>query len=500
MKPIRQIKNINAIHSVFVGLSASILALSASGCNEGLPQQGAFPTTTAPAAGTPAAAAGGTSGAATGSAGTGTGTGGAGARTTTANGGGSGADDDAPAGGDRDGGPEDDSTGDGTVDGGASEPAQPTGPVIAACMGRDGEAVCDRMTLIMCAEQGTGEELETCATIDQCKAGLETGVCGVCDPGEFKCTEADLESCSMTGQWELKETCPTPALCSEEMQSCNPSECAPDAVKCDGGQLMGCNMDQTDFEMLEDCMGEDLCDETNKRCNECVPDSVVCNDAANAVLKCSADGKGPAEMPCMAPTSKCLDGACIQCETPDDCEASGECMEATCNNNMCGEEPKPRETPCSDGGKCDAVGTCAACLVGGDDCGPDQRCIAGLGCVTANPLETSISFGNTFTVRLNAGYGAEVTNVTGSGAASIRIRGAGSGQGENWEALPMNEVRSFTVSGPFDSASGICPARPSIGEEITLEFDGPAPMEGVAAPECGAYATVTIRATVGSAP
>ena len=381
-----------------------------------------------------------------------------------------------------------------------SSPMMPAGPVVAACMGRSGETVCDGAALIKCGEAGTAKSMERCMNAAQCRAGIEAGACGTCDPGVVQCMGAELRECSMTGEFMFKETCASEALCNEAMKACDKPGCQADEYKCDSGALLKCKEDLTDFAIEVPSCPVELCDQAGKKCNMCVPGSKEC--AGSMLRTCATDGSGYTDTKCAAPTDQCVEGRCVECTEDAECMPQSQCQQATCNKEMgkCSTPtPKTVGTECSENGgkKCSLAGTCVVCNTD-LDCNPSQRCSVVFGCVERQALVPGISIiAGVQYVTLNAGWGLKSKNPNELGTVTYSagfLQGGGtvptSGEGDLLQPVSQN-ARTVTFNGP---AGKTCQILPVSDTQLTLQFSTPSTDETNPA-SCNQ--SVTIYATKG---
>jgi hypothetical protein len=386
-------------------------------------------------------------------------------------------------------------------------PTVPTVKVVPACMGRAGEMVCDGAKMIKCGDMFEAAETMPCQNEARCRAGLEGGKCGACDPGIVMCTDADLYECSMAGEMMKVDTCDSPALCDEIGKKCDPAMCEMDQHKCEGGELLRCKDDLTDFAPKTSCAME-LCDEAGKKCNVCMPESKVCNGSTLEV--CSADGSGKQDMACPMDKPKCIKDQCLQCETSDDCKPPNECQTTMCMNGMCtAPSSKPVGTTCSSaGGKvCSLLGSCVACNTD-LDCASSERCSPVFGCIERAAITVISLLPGRYTVQVNAGYGLKITGVSGE-SSLISFTGGGAfaeavSTGKTVVDPLGDSTRTVTFSGPtgqqsFGGLNLNCSADVSLDSTgAKLNFADPAAVDsmGVATGMC-TYASVSIGATNG---
>jgi hypothetical protein len=370
---------------------------------------------------------------------------------------------------------------------GGAAGAMPAGQMIAACMGRNGETVCDGAMLIKCGDGGAAGHMERCMTAAQCRAGLPSGACGACDPGAVQCMGAELRECSMSGEFVMKEACASDKLCNEAAKKCDPPACEADEHKCDSGALLKCKEDRSDFEFAVPSCPPELCDAAAKKCNMCVPSSKECQ--GTTLRTCAADGSGFTDMKCAEPTDQCVEGRCVECTSNSECMPSNNCQDASCNmqTGRCNAAtPKPAGTACTEnGGKvCSLVGSCVACNTD-LDCNASQRCSAVFGCIARQALQAGISLlPGTHTVTLNAGYALKSRDPSSNlGLVSYSaglFAGGGqvprSGSGNLLEASP-DQARTITFTG---DSGATCPAIPQSDTEVMLQFATPVDMSSTA--------------------
>jgi hypothetical protein len=294
----------------------------------------------------------------------------------------------------------------------------PAAESVAACLAHAGETVCDGANLYHCVDQGGADSQDTCASAARCRAGLTTGRCGICEPGDYRCSDATLESCSTIGEWHMEKRCASAELCTQGLRkhSCDPMACEAGSFDCSNGRLRTCKSDLTDFDLGTPCDAE-LCDNKAGRCNECQPSTATCD--ATKVISCSADGKKSAQT-CSGTTALCQNGKCVECKSAADCKSSNACRPATCDtgSGTCGTgSTAPAHSTCTLAliarpGKCDYLGNCVPC-VDDTDCVPSQQCNVVLGCRDRPPLQMSLSvFAGVYVVTVAPGYKASIVATT----------------------------------------------------------------------------------------
>jgi hypothetical protein len=285
-------------------------------------------------------------------------------------------------------------------------------------MGRAGEMVCDGAKMIKCGDMFEAADTQPCQNEARCRAGLEAGKCGACDPGIVMCMESDLYECSMAGEMVMTEHCDSPALCDDVGKKCDPAACELDEHKCDGGELLRCMDDRTAFESKTSCPME-LCDEAGKKCNVCMPNSKMC--VGSKLEVCNADGSGKQDMDCPMDKPMCITDKCVQCMSNNDCMAPSDCQTTMCMEGTCTPpQSKAAGTACSsNGGKvCGLAGSCVACNLD-SDCSASERCSVVFGCIQRAAMTVVQLLPGVFSVQVNAGYGLAVDSQSGADAVTI---------------------------------------------------------------------------------
>jgi len=363
-----------------------------------------------------------------------------------------------------------------------------------ACVGRGGERVCDGAVLHHCRLDASSEAREACSSEVRCRAGLARGACARCDPGAFRCDGAELQTCTADGSYETVEACPSAALCSEQNHTCDPMRCAQGSFDCSTGALRTCSEDLTRFEILESCPAE-LCDATAGNCNECVPNERTCDD--ETLVRCDAEGRGPAREECGGETSLCQGGKCVQCREASDCSSGDECQPDVCDmgTGTCARgDYEPAHTPCANG-VCDYVGNCVRC-VDDRDCAPALKCNLVLGCVTRPPLEVALQLlTGTFQVTVAPGFDVDISAQYAAGSGTrVTVRESLFSlyctldtSGDTCELGASDEVRTLTISG---ASAQRCSASPTQGQRVELSFED---SSDTATTDCG-DPTLTLRA------
>jgi hypothetical protein len=111
---------------------------------------------------------------------------------------------------------------------------------------------------------------------------------------------------------------------------------------------------------------------------DCPPSSTECMVSGCSSGLC-ADTPAPIDSACSAGFCD-GSGACVQCNTDNECTPGAECNPVSCTSNNCVYNPSPYGFICSIG-YCDGAGTCDQCLVDAD-CPPSgSECVA-VSCLT----------------------------------------------------------------------------------------------------------------------
>jgi len=391
----------------------------------------------------------------------------------------------------------------------ASRPAAPNPNAVAACMGKPSSYVCDATTLYHCDGTGAYDRKTACTTAGECGAGLTSGTCGSCDPGQFRCTGASLEKCGDTGSWAASDTCASPDLCMADASMCMTMACAMGDFHCMGDELQTCNQSLTGFETKETC-NAGLCNDAAKRCNECVPDSKMCAGATTLIV-CSTDGM-QMQQPCSGDTPFCVTDQCVQCSADQDCSAAAsDCGTLACVSGSCTAAlPKPPETACtqvdSSPGVCDLGGNCVACITDTDCHDSGKRCNPLnllTPCETRNPLEVVGTLGSGYTVTVAPGYSVSVKRDDGAESVSITenfFTTYCAGPSNPCSIPSSSDTRTLMVSSPTLTApcSLPLPADYGAGDEADLAFGvDPSTIDGGAA-SCNLK--IELVASLGVAP
>ena len=376
----------------------------------------------------------------------------------------------------------------------AGAAARPPANSVAACMDKmPGEFACDGTTLYHCADMGTYELKQSCATAARCQAGLKSGKCGTCDPGQGRCTGFTPEKCDEMGVWQRGEECASQALCNEMTGECDRSGCEAGEYRCNGDSLEVCNRDLTGFETEEMCPAG-LCNKDKKRCNECEPETQKCENQT-VLSMCSADGEKQPDA-CGGETPYCLEDKCVECASNADCAPVAECQNAVCNHGTCeAGDPKPLKTSCDLGfgasGVCDLLGNCMACLDDSDCHDPRKRCnlLNVLSpCEDRSPLEVTPSLLGGYTVTVAPGYSVDVATPPGLILVNLGLVPCLGGC-----TLPSaSDARTYTFSGPA-CTGGLEKLLPQTQTTVaTLSF-GPADAAEDGSSSCQPNVTLTAR-------
>ena len=143
-----------------------------------------------------------------------------------------------------------------------------------------GAYLCNGMTLTQCRDDLTGfDTVMTCGTGTECNPVV--GACtALCTPGQYQCNDKTLRHCSSTQHWEDVSDCASAALCTTAADGSS-GQClmpgCPHAgdYTCSGATLSKCADDLSGYTQVSVCASPDLCDATDKRCNDpvCMPAS-----------------------------------------------------------------------------------------------------------------------------------------------------------------------------------------------------------------------------------
>jgi hypothetical protein len=292
------------------------------------------------------------------------------------------------------------------------------------------------------------------------------------------CAGVELQECGPTGEY-TKKACASEALCSAKNKSCNPMQCGMDAYTCEGPLLKKCKPDLSGFDDGTPCVSAELCDDANKRCNECLPNSKVC--MGDTPMVCSADGKGPTPMPCAGATPKCNNGKCVQCTADADC-APMECRVASCNmgTGMCAYANALPKSKCMTG-VCSLLGNCVEC-VDDENCPPSKACGWDSRCTDRRPL-TASAFLGACSLTLNAGFNLNLQGQTLAAGSSVTASEfilpaftITSTPPPNPLVTSGSQARTYNIAGPADTT---CSVTTSTDNSVTLTFSGTASPQAV---------------------
>ncbi|HEU4582645.1 MAG TPA: hypothetical protein VFS67_30520 [Polyangiaceae bacterium] len=257
-----------------------------------------------------------------------------------------------------------------------------------------GELRCNNGEIERCKDDQSGlDSVVTCATQKLCE--LSIGGCLAnpascqceppkCEAGATRCTGAVLERCNADQtDWETVNDCVTEELCQQGLEqpvpACPGVPCQPGEHRCTGADLEVCNAGQTGFELVQTCPGgAAFCDAGNGVCAQtpCSIGQTSCNGAQ--MVRCRQDQTGFDPVP----------GAL--CETARLCElgrSAGVCQRPTCNAGEfhCQDNQPIRCNPeqtdfvsagpaCLRAELCDeSRQRCNFCFPGRRECTPDNR-------------------------------------------------------------------------------------------------------------------------------
>ena len=200
-----------------------------------------------------------------------------------------------------------------------------------------------------------------------CPKVCEKGECvDRCTKDALQCNNGDLQKCGADGQWALSQDC----LVDCVNEKC--TECAPPAEECKNGAHRTCGQDGTwgtPFNCQYVCVGND--------CGSCSPNLTPTECIDNTPQYCDATGEWKkATSACSGDTSVCLDGTCVECQSPaKDCYDASTPMSCQANGFW------------KNGAKC--MGSTAACLNGSCvACAPGTK-----GCADADTLRSCLDNG-----------------------------------------------------------------------------------------------------------
>jgi len=213
-----------------------------------------------------------------------------------------------------------------------------------ACKG--GELRCNNGQLERCRDDQLGlDPIVTCASQKLCELSLggcqaSPGSCACeppkCEAGAARCTGTTLERCNADQtDWQTVDTCTTEDLCQAGLAlpepACVTETCAVGQHRCSGAALELCNAGQTDFEAVQTCPGGPaFCDSGAGVCTEtpCQVGDTRCN--GRQIERCRADRSG-------------FDPTPTVCATPQLCGLNAQRV-AFCTEPSCG----PSEFQCDD--------------------------------------------------------------------------------------------------------------------------------------------------------
>jgi hypothetical protein len=206
-----------------------------------------------------------------------------------------------------------------------------------------GEQRCSGAVPERCNEDLTArEQLGSCANAafcspdaDKCAAENKQAPCCLetaCTGGELRCNNGQLERCrdDQMGLDPLA-TCATQKLCelslggcqsSPASCACEPPKCDAGATRCSGSTLERCNADQTDWETVDTCTTEELCQAglalTEPACvtAPCEVGEHRCTDARLEVCNAGQTGFDVLVQACPGGAAFCDSGAGVCTETP----------------------------------------------------------------------------------------------------------------------------------------------------------------------------------------
>lgn len=257
-----------------------------------------------------------------------------------------------------------------------------------------GELRCNSGQLERCRDDQLGlDPLVSCATQKLCELSLgacqgSAGSCACeppkCEAGEKRCTGGTLERCNADQtDWEALETCATEELCQSGLAQgavvCPPIQCRVGEHRCTGASLEVCNAGQTDFDLVKSCPGGAAF---------CNPGGGVCTDTPCRVGQLQCNG---VRVERCLPDRSGFDALAVDtCVTAQLCvatEGSAHCEDPVCRANAfrcTGNQPQrcnaaqddfENAAPaCARAELCDvARQRCDACVPNQRECTPDLR-------------------------------------------------------------------------------------------------------------------------------
>ena len=206
-------------------------------------------------------------------------------------------------------------------------------PLVGLCVGRADETVCDDQgTMLHCSSDGTAKLVDTCTHPMLCMAGIKSGMCAACIPGEHMCEGKNLLTCAADGTRSTTTDCMSEALCDETAGSCRPPSCKAEEVKCVGDTLKTCSRDLTGWdESVSQSCDPNMCDSVNKRCRACSPGKRQCS--GDQLQICDSQGQQFTTTSCDFSRPHCVDaGQCVQCVSDGDCPTYQSCQSRQCKD------------------------------------------------------------------------------------------------------------------------------------------------------------------------
>jgi hypothetical protein len=186
------------------------------------------------------------------------------------------------------------------------------------CRDRNGMSACDDAgVLYQCGDNGVVRGVMRCGSKELCMAGVMTGMCGRCVPGEFRCAGNVLQQCDRAGAgFSEMQRCESPELCRASEGRCADPVCNPGQKTCMGDELQDCRPDRTGFQRLREC-GQGQCDATAGTCRTCMPGVSRC--VGNMQMTCDAQGARETSENCLDRKSesgvpgRCDGNRCVEC-------------------------------------------------------------------------------------------------------------------------------------------------------------------------------------------
>jgi hypothetical protein len=133
---------------------------------------------------------------------------------------------------------------------------------------RSGSLRCDGNSRQSCRENLTGwETAPACAADQMCDPLLGCVPGPTCTEGQTRCNDVALEVCA-GAVWVEQARCVTRDLCQADSRMCSPPVCEAGGRRCAGKDVEVCDAGRHMFRLFDTCLGNEVCDESTKRCEE----------------------------------------------------------------------------------------------------------------------------------------------------------------------------------------------------------------------------------------